>query len=177
MIYVTKHYHNRRVITELAEDLATRKIDYEEGLQILNETYQSLYTWYSEPREKVIDRASSTCSLDKFKDITWEDFDDYQFRGEAKQIVWDILKDDVSDILLSYLVELAFGYFDTDGLINKDIFDSSKIYRDFFDWCTHLEHTQMLTLYTYDSWITNDKFERHKYFKIDRALDILRRSK
>ena len=106
----------------------------------------------------------------------------------------DIFKEDVSDIVLSDLVQLAFcgaANFDYE-LINKEKYNGEKLLDQAYSLTTYksygteMDYGGLLSITSalngYKNWIENKKTgpysytTRHKYFKIDRALAIERRS-
>jgi hypothetical protein len=176
MINHARHLVHRKYITEVAEDLVTRKVDYEEGLHIIDKTYQAFHKWTSHSNEEVINQTSD---LKKHYKIYIEE----QWGGDT--FIYELFKEDVSDIVLSDLIKLAFC--DEHKLINEDKYIVNKLLKQKYAWTTlkwyGSEENTMSVLQSYNNWEetkkinTYSRVHRHKYFKIARMLEIERRSR
>ena len=176
MINHARHLVHRKYITEVAEDLVTRKVDYEEGLHIIDKTYQAFHKWTNHPNEEVINQTS----------VLKKDYKSYieeQPGGDSD--IYELFKEDVSDIVLSDLIRLAFC--SEEKLINTDKYYIGKLRTQCNVWTTlkwyGSEENHLSVLHSYNNWEENKKINtysrvhRHKYFKIARMLEIQRRSR
>jgi hypothetical protein len=170
IVSTAKHYHNRSFITGLAKRLQLKNINYDEGLELLNRYYfgSSYLKHFSEKehRQKIFDE---TIQLK------------YYENGLNKELltrptIKRILEEDLSDIVLSDLIDLVFPpYILLGGTTYHKQLDRDKWISDFSgpNWFSHtffgLSH-----LAYYSNWVETEGFLGEtgviNYLKLPNAL-------